>query len=171
MAEQLGADKFAEQRQLRMDRLDRIGYGVYLPPERGSWWRWGGVVNGSGARRRRSGVWWGVFLAACLAMGAYVAFDILDLDGSQLRDPLPSNTLAAESEHLEAGRFPHHAPGAPEALGPIDFSLYHRSLVEPLRGSLRTTAGPMTIRRAATRARADLRHDTSPKSSPSNDPA
>ncbi len=54
------------------------------------------------ASRRGTVSWWGIALCALLFASAYVVFDILDLDGSQLsRGPALDGTLTATVE--EAG--------------------------------------------------------------------
>ena len=58
--------------------------------------------------------WWAVFLFACLAMALYIAFDLLDLDGSNLRQLGRGGAIAAESPSAETDRFlssPRFSPG------------------------------------------------------------
>ncbi len=57
----------------------------------------------------------GVFLCACLAMGVYIAFDVLDLDRSELRDSLPGNAIAAEPAQAETDRVLPQNPMVPQA--------------------------------------------------------
>jgi hypothetical protein len=131
----------------------------------------GGAVRRSRTQRRPSRGWWGVFFCACLAMSVYIAFDILDLDGSQMRDSFSGNAVAAEPERVETDRFLHHALVIPEAPGPIHLSPDLRFVSESPQISPGTIGGPVAPRRAAARPRADLRQETSSKNSPTNDPA
>ncbi len=47
-----------------------------------------------GCSRGRSRAWWGLFLCASLAIGCYLAFDVLGLDGSNLHRLLNNVALA-----------------------------------------------------------------------------
>ncbi len=104
-------------------------------------------------------------------MGAYIAFDVLDLDGSQMHDSFSGKAVAAEPERVETDRFLHHAPAIPDAPEPISLSRDLRFISGSPQLSPGTTAGPVAPRRAAARPRADLRQDTSSRNSPTNDPA
>ncbi len=53
---------------------------------------------------RHSRAWWGVFLFACLAMAIYLAFDLLDVDGSTMRDMGRGTAITAESVGSETDR-------------------------------------------------------------------
>ena len=53
-------------------------------------------------RRRGGWAWWGILLFALLATGAYLAFDVLDLDGSELRGRPAGGTAVAEPARSEA---------------------------------------------------------------------
>jgi hypothetical protein len=112
-----------------------------------------------------------VFLCAILAMGVYIAFDVLDLDGSQMRDSFAGNAIAAEPERVETDRLLHHAHSIPEALGPIYLSPDLRFISESPQVSPSTTAVPVAAWLTAARPRADLHQDTSSGSSPTDDPA
>ncbi len=124
-----------------------------------------------GIHRRRSRGWWGVFLCAFLALGVYIAFDVLDLDGSQLRDPLQGNAIAAESTQAETDRLLRYAPLTPETPGPIHLSPDFRFASESPQVSPGTTAVAFAPWLAAVRPRANLRQETSSASSPTDDSA
>ncbi len=58
------------------------------------------------ASRRGSASWWGITLCALLFASTYVVFDILDVDGSQMRRaPAPGGALTATVEEAAADRF------------------------------------------------------------------
>lgn len=114
---------------------------------------------------RRSCCWWGVLLFALLATGFYLAFDMLDLDGSDLRATSGSGVAAAELE----GRFRHdpsasEAPGAPFLPpGRKGLDLHPRATTRP--------AGPIVAgRRWRPRARAHGRRETASPNSTLADP-
>jgi len=124
-----------------------------------------------GSRRRHSRAWWGVFLCAVLAMGVYIAFDMLDLDGSSLRDAWPGSAVAAEPVGGEAERalplteVTPHAPALGGALAAVcvdraSGSLDRAPTIPRLGGSLRRVLPRVTLAR-----------DTSAPASPSADPA
>ncbi len=53
--------------------------------------------------RQHGAVWWGLWTIACLFLCAYIAFDVLDFDGSQLQ--LRSGVvLTSDSASAEAAR-------------------------------------------------------------------
>lgn len=57
------------------------------------------------ASRRGSASWWGITLCALLIASTYVVFDILDVDGSQMRRaPVPDGTLTTTLD-AEGERF------------------------------------------------------------------
>ncbi len=49
-----------------------------------------------GLRRRHGRAWWGVLGAALLILGVHIAFDLLDLDGSELSSRPAGDAQAAE---------------------------------------------------------------------------
>ena len=63
------------------------------------------------ARRRRrmetqrTGWWWAVYVTACAAMAIFIAFDVLDLDGSDLTTGLPGSAVTADARGPELDRF------------------------------------------------------------------
>ena len=123
-----------------------------------------------GSRRQRSRAWWGVFLCAVLAMGAYIVFDMLDLDGSGLRDAWAGSAIAAEAVDGETDRLlppTEAAPHAPPLGSPVGaiwldplFDSLHRPAPLPRLGASRSRALP----------RINLAKETSSTPSPSADP-
>lgn len=113
-----------------------------------------------------------VFLSACVAMGVYLAFDVLDLDGSSLRGVGPGAAIAAESlsgetDRLLLARDPSTSAG--QGLLPLrpDFRIIAVSL-RPLPHGRDDAAH---ARRGPLRPRAHLARVTSSASSPTGDPA
>lgn len=121
-------------------------------------------------KRRRSQVWWGVFICACLAMAAYIAFDLLDLDGSNLRDPLPSSAIAAESASAETQRVLPRLRSIPDAPVSSPQPLTIRSAPEASPPSLYLRA-VCTARLAQLRPPAYASRETASVITPSDDPA
>jgi hypothetical protein len=120
-------------------------------------------------KRRRSQVWWVVFTCACLAMALYIAFDLLDLDGSELRDLLPGSAggAAAETERV----FPH-VFSTPEILGSFSHSPFSWTVSEvsqPSPGFRMATF--VAAARIARRSRADMSRATVATIPPPEDPA
>jgi len=68
-------------------------------------------------RRRRSCGWWVVVSLVCFAMGAFLVFDVLDLDGSRRETGTPLNTLVAEAANPEIERALYPAPDTPRSSG------------------------------------------------------
>ncbi len=60
--------------------------------------------------RRRSRGWWAVFLSASLAMAAYIAFDVLDLEGSGPFGSLSTTVPTEERTDSETESFVSHLP-------------------------------------------------------------
>ena len=124
-----------------------------------------------GVHRRRSRGWWGVFLCACLAMGVYIAFDILDLDGSELRDPLPGDAMAAEPVGGEAERLLAQNLSTPEVSYPAFLALVLPSVSESPRATSRTTLSTTALRLDRIFPRVFLRRETAATTSTADDPA
>lgn len=131
----------------------------------------GGVVRLIGVQRRRSQAWWGVFLCAFVGMGSYVAFDVLDLDGSDLPNRLFGNAIAEEASQAETERLLHPAPSTPEAPGPTSLLLALRSVPESPQLIPCTTSATCVARFGQIRPRAHVSRAT-PSATPSTeDPA
>jgi len=52
-----------------------------------------------------TGWWWAVYVTACAAMAIFIAFDVLDLDGSDLTTSLPGSVVTADARGPELDRF------------------------------------------------------------------
>jgi hypothetical protein len=57
------------------------------------------------ARRCRSATWWGVFICTLLLVGAYVVFDLLDVDGSQMNRWPGHDMMVVATPEAAAERF------------------------------------------------------------------
>jgi hypothetical protein len=110
-------------------------------------------------------------MCACLAMAVYIAFDLLDLDGSELRDPLPSNAIAAESAPAETERVFPQRLSTPDALGSFSHSLAFRSAPEVSRPSPSLRIAAFTARLAHLRPRAYMSREAISTITPPDDPA
>jgi hypothetical protein len=121
--------------------------------------------------RQRSTGWWAVFLLACLALAIYIAFDLLDLDASNLRDRGAAAAIAAVAPSAETDRLLSHRLSTGGAQGPVAIhpeSLLTSDLPQLLfHGSLDGTIA----RRGGIRPRAHLSCDTSSAGSLIGDPA
>ena len=124
-----------------------------------------------GSKSQRSRAWWGVFLCAVLAMGAYIVFDMLDLDGSRLRDAWAGSAIAAEAVGGETERLLPPTQTAPHAKV-LGFAVGTVGL-DSLSGSFRRLA--LALRLGASRShvlpRMKLPKESSSTTSPSADPA
>ena len=96
-------------------------------------------------KRGRSQAWWAVFMCACLAMALHVAFDLLDLDGSELRDLLPGSAGAttAETERV----FPY-VFSTPEIVGSFSHSRVFWSVSTVAQPSPCSRVAPLAARLA-----------------------
>jgi hypothetical protein len=124
-----------------------------------------------GSQRQRSDGWWAVFLCAFLAMGVYIAFEVLDVDGSNLRDMGPGTAIAAEPASADAERFLHHAPAIADAPGlvfpsiPVAFASESRQLAG------QATPTTLAARQGHFLPRMHLGREVSSVTSPTEDPA
>ena len=99
-------------------------------------------------------------------MALYIAFDLLDLDGSELRDLLPGNAgAAAETERV----FPH-VFSTPEILGPFSHSPFFWSVSEVSQPSPCLRKATFAAR-IARHSRADMSRAAVATISPPEDPA
>jgi len=129
------------------------------------------VMMRFGIQRRRSRGWWGVFLCACLAMGVYIGFDVLDLDGSDLRDPLPGNAIVAEAAGSEAERFLTQDLSTSEASNPVFLPLVLSSVSESPRVTSGTILSTIALRLERIRPRVSLGGEMTSPTSTAGDPA
>ena len=71
-------------------------------------------------RSRRCREWRTLLLSSCLAMAPYIAFDVLDLDGSEVCGCLSSDVIASEPSQAGTERSSlqhlHSTPQAPRSL-------------------------------------------------------
>ena len=83
-----------------------------------------------GSTQRRSWAWRGVILIALLTIGAYIIFDILDVDGSQMTGWPAGAMLVAETLQAETDRGFRPDPFTPDATGRRDASLARWPMLE-----------------------------------------
>ncbi len=120
------------------------------------------------AQRRRSWVWRGVILVALLTIGAYVIFDILDVDGSQLTGWPAGDMIVAEALQADADRIFRADPVTLDSTGLREPSL-SRWFTTGLPGlSLGTLL--LRIRQRRMSPRVDLQRALAQTSSLSADP-
>lgn len=121
------------------------------------------------AQRRRSRAWWGVIIVALLTIGAYVIFDILDVDGSQMTGWPADDIIVAEALQVEADRFFRADSFTPDSTGLLYLSLS--------RSSTNSEGGPspvtslFRVRQSRMLPRVNLRRELVQTSSRSVDPA
>jgi hypothetical protein len=110
-----------------------------------------------------------VFAFALLATGAYLAFDVLDLDGSEMRARPLAATATAEPPRIESDleHRPGVVPGAavPQALARADGTTSHSAV-----GSSRRAAAA-TVWRGYALPRRHVTGDADRAPAPSADPA
>lgn len=121
------------------------------------------------AQRQRSWAWWGVIVAALLIFGAYLIFDVLDVDGSQMISRPADGILAAEAFQVEADRFFRADPFTPDSIGLLSLSLSRGSMLE--RHGLSSVTIPLRVRQRHMLPRANLHQALAQTSPPSTDPA
>jgi hypothetical protein len=119
------------------------------------------------AKRCRSATWWGIFICSLLLVGAYVIFDLLDVDGSQMAWPAHDMMVVAARE-VPAERFVH-ADGAISC--PNDLRAFSLSRL-PSTETSRTSAARalLRIRQSRVLPRLNLAKEHAPGSSPTVDP-
>jgi hypothetical protein len=66
-------------------------------------------------QKRRCPGGWVVFLCAFLAVGMFIAFEVLDLDGSNFQRLLPDSVIAAEPASADVEQLLPRLPSAPGA--------------------------------------------------------
>jgi hypothetical protein len=120
------------------------------------------------AQRRRSWVWQGVILVALLSIGAYVIFDILDVDGSELTGWPAGDMIVAEALQGDADRFFRTDPVTPDSTGLREPSLSRGSPTGPPGLSFGTLL--LRIRQRRMPPRVDLQRALTQTSPLSADP-
>ncbi len=121
------------------------------------------------ARRCRSAAWRGVLLFALLLVGAYVIFDILDLDGSERNGWPNDDIIVATTQEAEAERFwrvdlatPGSSVLTPPSLSRLLLAAIDR--ISPATANLR-------VRQSRWLPRVNLYREQARTSSPTTDPA
>ncbi len=121
------------------------------------------------ARRCRSAAWRGVLLFALLLVGAYVIFDILDLDGSERNGWPNDDIIVATTQDAEAERSwrVDLATLGSTALNPPSLSrLFSTSI-----GKLSPATANLRVRQSRWLPRVNLYREQARTSSPTTDPA
>lgn len=127
-----------------------------------------------GLRRRRwrgSGGWWAVLLCAFLALGVYIVFEALDVDGSDLRDWLSGNAIAAQSTRAETKRPFYQASATPWASELVSLSLTLRFIAKSTQVTSRIPPAVFAGRPGQIRPRARVSRETPCATSPIGEPA
>ncbi len=112
-----------------------------------------------------------MFFFAFLATGAYIAFDVLDLDGSDLRGGPAGGTAVAEPARTEAQGRPRHDPLTPETPGVASAVPAHHVAALNHRAAPRIAAVVTVARRDRFLARAHMGRAAARSNSQSTDPA
>jgi hypothetical protein len=120
------------------------------------------------AQRRRSWAWRGVILVALLTIGAYVLFDILDVDGSRMTARPAGDMIVAEALQAEADRVLRADTITPDSTGLHHPSLSRWSTTERHRLSFGTLL--LRIRQRRMLPRVDLHRALTQTRSLSADP-
>jgi hypothetical protein len=119
-----------------------------------------------GKAQKRSWAWWGVVSFVLLTIGAYVIFDILDVDGSQIRWPAGDAVMTQQVDAERFFRADLSIPGSTDLISP---SLSRNSSTAIGKISPATTI--LRIRRSWSLPRVNLYQDLARASSPTADPA
>ena len=118
--------------------------------------------------RRRAG-WWALIILAFLSVGAYLAFDVLDLDGSDLRSPSAAAALA-EPAGTGVEVNPRQAASMPEAPHVGLRRVSRAAGPSVLHDTLLPGPSAWATRQAPFLARASLGRDPAAPASPDGDP-
>lgn len=97
-----------------------------------------------GVLRVRSSGWWGLVLCLSLAVGAYIVFDVLDVDGSDLHNRILHNPIAPPTLSAEAERSVHEGVLPPDPRARMEAPRLVERLFAPLNASAR--AAPESLR-------------------------
>jgi len=121
-------------------------------------------------QKRRFPGGWVVFVCAFLAVGVFITFEVLDLDGSNLQHPFRDSVIAAEPTSADLEQLLPQDPSAPGAQSSVSLSL--DLLLPPEPFGVRSRSGINSLRARLNHAlpRASLRHEPSPTAL-SDDPA
>ena len=116
--------------------------------------------------------WWAVVLCALAAVAIFMAFEVLDLDGSDLykrlfQSPIPSELTVAWAEEIMR----HGAFAIPEALGHMQALDSLRPPSTGVSRCLDATSAPLGRRLTATRPRDRLHRASFHPPAPSDEPS
>jgi hypothetical protein len=126
------------------------------------------AVRLSNVKAGRSAWWRGLFCFALLLVGAYVLFDILDVDGSQLVGRPAHAILVVETPQVTADRFARSDGSTPGASGLISPLVVWLLPVE--RGGRWSTTSLLRLPMRTTLPRVNLHPESSLSPSCSADP-
>jgi hypothetical protein len=113
---------------------------------------------------------WAVFVCAFLAVGVFITFEVLDLDGSNFQHPFRDNVIAAEPTSADLEQLLPRCPSAPGAQTSVSLCLNLPLPPEPLEVRSRSGVAGRCARLNHALPRASLRHKPSPTAL-SDDPA
>ena len=117
----------------------------------------------------RSAMGRSVFCCALLLVGAYVLFDILDVDGSQMISRPTDAIVSVEPQQADADRF-LRTDGA--TLGASDFLVPIPSRLSSVKcGGISAATTPLRFRQSRLLPRVNLHSETALSPTPSTDPA
>ena len=110
--------------------------------------------------RQRAGWWWVVFVSACTAMAIFIAFEVLDLDGSDFKTGLPGGTVTAEARGAEFDRLLFFGIDVPISLGAERLPVASRFLLTSVSSvpTIRVRTRRIRAGTARTTVRADVSH-------------
>jgi hypothetical protein len=112
----------------------------------------------------------GVFLCLFLAMVVFIAFEVLDLDGSNLQG-LSAVAIAAESAPTDLEKLLPSSHSVPESQSRVPACLDHRLPPEAINHLSPLDGKSLLARLDQTRPRSCLRRETQSTVSRSDDPA
>jgi hypothetical protein len=121
-------------------------------------------------QKRRFPGGWVVFVCVFLAVGVFITFEVLDLDGSNFQRPLPDSVIVAEPTSADVEQLLPQALSAPGAQSSVSLSLDLSLPPEPFEVCSRSGINGLRARLNHALPRASLRHEPSPTAF-SDDPA
>lgn len=121
------------------------------------------------AKRSRSAMWRAVFSFALLLFGAYVFFDVLDLDGSQMTGWSRSDIIVDVEQQVNTARLMRAelaTPGSSDLVPPSLLQLLSMEI-----GRILPSPTILRIRQSRLLPRVSLHQGLASQSSPTSDPA